>query len=180
MLTITVGATKSFDDETQMFVTQGGFELQLEHSLVSLSKWEEIHETPFLGPKPKTPEQLVSYINCMVLSENPPEDFLTQLSEENFKEIQAYIDRKMTATFFNEVQPQTRNSELITAELVYYWMTVFDIPFSCETWHLNKLFTLIRIATLKQKKPKPMSRSERAQRMRELNAQRKAEYNTKG
>jgi hypothetical protein len=180
MLTITVGATASFDDENQTFTSQGGFELQLEHSLVSLSKWESMHEIPFLGPKEKTPEQLLSYIECMVLTENPPGNFLEKLSKENVEAVQAYIDRKMTATWFSEIRPQSRNSETITAELIYYWLTVFHIPFECETWHLNRLFTLIRICSLKQDKPKKMSRAEVARRNRELNAQRKAQLGTKG
>jgi hypothetical protein len=180
MLTITVGATDIFDEESGSFGTQGGFELQLEHSLVSLSKWESIHETPFLGSEAKTPEQLLSYVSCMVVSENPPGNFLEKLSEQNINDVQAYIDRKMTATWFSEVRPQARNQETITAELVYYWMTVFHIPFECETWHLNRLFTLIRICSLKQDKPKKMSRAEVARRNRELNAQRKAKMGTKG
>ena len=180
MLTITVGATSVFDDETQTFGTRGGFELQLEHSLVSLSKWESIHEIPFLGPKQKTPRELLSYVECMVVGEDPPENFLEQLSEENLQAINAYIDRKMTATWFSEIQPQARNKETITSELIYYWMTVFHIPFECETWHLNRLFTLIRIAGLKQEKPKKMSRSEIARRNRELNEQRKKQLGTKG
>jgi hypothetical protein len=180
MLTITVGATDIFDEEKGSFGVQGGYELQLEHSLVSLSKWESIHETPFLEQKAKTSEQLASYIECMVVSENPPGNFLQQLSKENVEEINAYIDRKMTATWFSDVEPQTRNQEIITAELIYYWMTVYHIPFECENWHLNRLFTLIRIASLKQEKPKKMSRAEIARRNRELNERRKAELGTKG
>lgn len=180
MLTLTVGATDVYDEEASEFRSQGGFELQLEHSLVSLSKWEGIHEIPFLGPKAKTPEQLASYIECMLLTENPPGNFLQQLSKENVEEVNAYIDRKMTATTFHELQPQARNQEIITAELIYYWLTVYHIPFACETWHLNRLFTLIRIASLKQGKPKKMSRAEIARRNRELNEQRKAQFKTKG
>jgi hypothetical protein len=108
------------------------------------------------------------------LSENPPGSFLEELSKDNLEEINAYIERKMTATWFSEVQPQTRNSEAITAELIYYWMTVFQIPFECQYWHLNRLFTLIRICNIKQEKPKPMSRAEQARRQRELNELRKA------
>jgi hypothetical protein len=180
MLTLTVGATDVFDDEEGSFKTHGGVELQLEHSLVSLSKWESIHEIPFLGPKAKTPEQLASYFECMVLTPNPPGDFLQRLSKDNVDEVQTYIDRKMTATWFSELEPKTRNQETITAELVYYWMTVYKIPFTCETWHLNRLFTLIRIASLKQQKPKKMSRGEIARRNRELNEQRKAQMKTSG
>lgn len=180
MLTITVGAANVFDEETSTFLSQGGFELQLEHSLVSLSKWESKHEKPFLDDKPKTPEEVLSYINSMLLTENPPEDFLEQLSKENLEEIDAYINRKMSATWFSEIKPQTRNQETVTSELIYYWMTVFHIPFTCETWHLNRLFTLIRIANIKQEKPKKMSRAEVARRNRELNAKRKADLGTKG
>lgn len=180
MLTITVGATEFFNEEAGAFEFHGGTELQLEHSLVSLSKWEAIHEVPFLGEQRKTPEQVASYIECMLLTENPPGNFLQQLSEENVKAVNAYIDRKMTATWFSEIQPQTRNQEIITAELIYYWMTVFHIPFECENWHLNRLFTLIRICSLKQEKPKKMSRAEIARRNRELNEQRKKQLGTNG
>lgn len=180
MLTITVGAEEVYDEESGSFRTKGGFELQLEHSLVSLSKWESIHETPFLAPQAKAPEQVLSYIECMLLTENPPGNFLQQLSEENIKAINAYIDKKMTATWFSEIEPQTRNQEIITSELIYYWLTVYNIPFECETWHLNRMFTLVRIASLKQQKPKRMSRAEVARRNRELNEQRKAQLGTKG
>lgn len=180
MLMIKVGATDVFDEETQTFGSEGGDELQLEHSLVSLSKWESIHEKPFLVTGDKTPEEVLSYIECMVVSPNPPGDFLDRLSEKNVEDINAYIDRKMTATWFSEVQPETRNREVITSELIYYWMTVFQIPFECENWHLNRLFTLIRICNIKQEKPKKMSRAELAQRQRELNAQRRAELGTTG
>jgi hypothetical protein len=180
MLTIAVGATSVFDDDTQEFGFDGGYKLQLEHSLVSLSKWEAIHEKPFLATEDRTPEEVLSYIECMVVSENPPGSFLEELSKENLEEINAYIERKMTATWFSEVQPQTRNSEAITAELIYYWMTVFQIPFECQYWHLNRLFTLIRICNIKQEKPKPMSRAEQARRQRELNELRKKQWNTTG
>jgi hypothetical protein len=94
------------------------------------------------GSNQKTTEQLTSYIECMLLTPNPPEDFVERLSKENFEQVQAYIDRKMTATWFSEIEPQTKNKEVITSELIYYWLTVYHIPFECETWHLNRLFTL--------------------------------------
>lgn len=180
MLAIMVGAIDVFNEETQQFGSEGGFELQLEHSLVSVSKWESIHEKPFLVPDDKTPEEILSYIECMVVSTNPPGDFLDQLSKEDLERINAYIDRKMTATWFAEIQPETRNREIITSELIYYWMTAFQIPFECERWHLNRLFTLIRICNIKQEKPKKMSRAELAQRQRQLNEQRKRELGTTG
>jgi hypothetical protein len=180
VLTITVGDTESFDDEKQEFVQIGGFELQLEHSLVSLSKWESEFEKPFLGKETKTPEELLGYVRCMVLTENPPEDFLDKLSKENLETINAYMERKMTATWFTEQPGAPKTTEVITAELLYYWMTAFNIPFECQYWHLNRLFTLIRIANIKQSKPKKMSRSDIAARNRELNRQRREQLGTKG
>lgn len=180
MLTITVGAESTYDEETGTFGTQGGFELQLEHSLVSLSKWEAIHEKPFLGGAERTSDEVLSYIECMVLSPNPPGDFLHRLSKENFEEINAYTEKKMTATWFSEVQPRTRSQETPTAELIYYWMSVYRLPVEFEHWHLNRLFTLLRIASIKQEEPKKMSRAEIARRNRELNERRKAELGTKG
>src|SRR3954466_13997977 len=100
MLTIIVGSTSSFDDKTQQFVETGGVELQLEHSLVSLSKWESIHEKPFLGANDKTTEEVISYVRCMQLEPNSPGEIFQQLSQENLQEINHYIDRKMTATWF--------------------------------------------------------------------------------
>jgi hypothetical protein len=180
MLTITVGATDIYDESTNTFGAQGGFKLNLEHSLVSLSKWEAEFEKPFLGKGAKTQEEILAYIGCMILPPFPPGDFLLKLSKANFDDINAYIDRKMTGTTFSDRPGAPRTSQIITSELIYYWMTAFNIPFSCEEWNLNRLFTLIRICDVKQSKPKRMSRTEIAQRNRELNARRKAELGTKG
>jgi hypothetical protein len=180
VLTITVGAEEIFDEGAGSFGTRGGVELQLEHSLVSLSKWESDHEKPFLGTSEKTQEEILDYVRCMVVSPNPPGDFLQKLSKDNLEAINAYIERKMTATWFVEQPGAPKSREVITSELIYYWMTVFNIPFECETWHLNRLFTLIRIANIKQSKPKKMTAAEVATRNRELNAQRKAQWGTRG
>lgn len=180
MLTIRVGGTPVYDESEGRFREQDGVLLDLEHSLVSVSKWEQEFEAPFLSSTAKTSEEALAYIRCMVLTENPPGDFLEKLSKENMEEIDTYINRKMTATWFSEQPGTPKSNEIITAELVYYWLTVFNIPFECETWHLNRLFTLIRIANIKQSKPKKMSRAEIAARNRELNARRKAELGTKG
>jgi hypothetical protein len=181
VLAIKVGATDVYDESSETFRTDGGFELQLEHSLVSLSKWESDHEKPFLGETEKTAEEALDYIRCMVLTPNPPGDFLDKLSKENLDEINAYINKKMTATWFSDATPQTRrNTETVTAELIYYWMSIFHIEWEAQYWHLNRLFTLIRICNVKQDKPKKMTRAEAANRQRELNARRKAELGTKG
>lgn len=180
MLIIKVAGVDSFDENTQEFITQGGTVLELEHSLASLSKWESIHEKPFLGKEEKTPEEIISYVKCMSLTVDFPEELFYRLSTENIESITRYIDAKMTATWFRDQPGAPRVQEVITSELIYYWMTLFSIPFECDRWHLNRLFTLIRVCNVKQAKPKKMSRAEIAQRNRELNAQRKAQLGTTG
>jgi len=168
-----------FNDERQEFVTKGDVVLELEHSLASLSKWESIYEKPFLGVDNKTPEEILGYVKAMTLTSVSKEVF-HKLSPENIQSINDYIEAKMTATWFNEMPGTPKSRDVITAELIYYWMTVFQIPFECEKWHLNRLFTLIRICNIKQAKPKKISRSEQAVRNRELNAQRKAQLGSTG
>ena len=180
MLTIIVPGVEMFDEQSQEFTTKGDVVLKLEHSLVSLSKWESKHEKPFLGKGEKTTEEVLEYIKLMTLTPNPPEDVWEKLSGDNVKEINDYIEAKMTATWFSDPPGAPQSRDVITAELIYYWMIVFEIPFECENWHLNKLFTLIRVCNIKQAKPKKMSRSEMAARNRELNAQRRAQLGTKG
>lgn len=180
MLVITVPGIEMFDEELQEFTTHGDVVLELEHSLVSLSKWEEKYEKPFLSAQEKTAEEIFVYVQCMCLTPDVPPEVFFKLSEGNTKDINAYIDSKRSATWFSEAPGAPSSREVITSELIYYWMTVFQIPFTCETWHLNRLFTLIRICNIKQAKPKKMSRSEIAARNRELNEQRKRQLGTKG
>lgn len=180
MLKIIVPGTEMFDETTEEFITVDDVTLELEHSLVSLSKWESIHEVPFLGKEKKSTEQIIEYIKCMTLTENVLEKVFLNLSEQNFKDINNYIDAKMTATWFSEAPGAPKSRDVITSELIYYWMVVFQIPFECENWHINRLFTLIRVCNIKQAKPIKMSRSELAARNRELNEQRKAQLGTKG
>lgn len=180
MLVITVGGNEVFDEETQSFSIDGGYRLELEHSLVSLSKWESEFEKPFLGEEEKTSEEALAYVKAMALHEVPEEIFL-RLTEENFDAIQNYITAQMTATWFSDQpKPPRVREEVITSELIYYWMIGFQIPFEAETWHLNRLFTLIRICNVKAAKPEKMSRAEVMARNRELNAQRKKQLGTKG
>ena len=180
MLTIVVPGVEMFDDQSQEFVTQGDVTLELEHSLVSLSKWESKHEKPFLGKQEKTTEETLDYVRCMIVTPNVSEEVISKLSEENLMAVNGYIDSKMTATWFNEPPGAPKSRDVITAELIYYWMVVFQIPFQCEHWHLNRLFTLIRVCNIKQAKPKKMTRAELAARNRELNAQRREQLGSKG
>lgn len=179
MLKILVPLSESFDEENNLFIVDG-FELELEHSLAALSKWESKFEKPFLGPGEKTTEEVIGYIEAMTLTPNVPPEVFQRLSQDNIDAINAYIDSKQTATWFSDTTPRAKNREIITSEVVYYWMSSFRIPWEAQYWHLNRLFTLIRIFDAKQSKPKKMSRSEIAARNRELNAQRKKQLGTKG
>jgi hypothetical protein len=180
VLTIVVPGDEFFNEEKQEFTTRGDVTLDLEHSLVSLSKWESIFEKPFLAPGEKTTEEVLGYIKAMTLTPNIPPEIFSRLSKDNLEQINKYIEAKMTATWFRDSRNVPRNREIITSELIYYWLIMFNIPFEVENWHLNRLFTLIRICNVKNQKPKKMSPGEIAKRNRELNAQRRSQLGTAG
>jgi len=179
MLKITVPGDENFNDETQEFESTGDFELELEHSLISLSKWESKHKKPFLEKTSKTPEEILDYIKAMIVTPLYPDDIFIHLSQENINQINDYIESAESATTFG-MMPEQGKGETITSELIYYWMVAFTIPFEVETWHLNRLFALIRICSIKNSKPKKMSRHELAMRNRELNAKRREQLGTSG
>ena len=180
MLTLVVEGDEYYNEETQEFETHGDFVLELEHSLVSLSKWESKHNKPFLNDRAKTSEEIMSYIECMILTPVYPPDITSRFSNSNLEAINNYIESKQTATSFGEMPQRKGRGEVITSELIYYWMVAFTIPFECEHWHLNRLFALIRICNIKNAPAKKMSRSEIARRNRDLNESRKAQLGTSG
>lgn len=179
MFTIVLPEDELFDEERNEFIRLESVELKLEHSLVSLSKWESIHEKPFLDKSDKTDAEIHSYIWCMIIAPEVPENIVDRFAPGDFSEIDSYINAKMTATWFSE-KPSAPSREVITSELIYYWMVAFNIPFVCETWHLNRLLTLIRVCNVKNQPAKKMNKADLARRNRELNARRKAQFNTSG
>lgn len=180
MLRIFIEQSENFNNDTQEFELLDSLVIDLEHSLLSVSKWESKHQKPFLSPGKKTSEEIFDYLKAMVITPDVDLDALYRLSQTDIDRTQEYIDSSQSATTFGAMPERRGPGEVITSELIYYWMVAFQIPFECETWHLNRLFSLIRICNIKNSKPKKMSRQELAQRNFELNAKRKAELGTKG
>lgn len=180
MLNITVPSTEMYDPVKQEFVTFKEQNLSLEHSLVSLSKWEARWHMPFLSKKEKTREQVLDYVKCMTVNQNVNPLTYSCLSNENITTINGYIEDSMTATTFRESKGHGGSGEEITSELIYYWMIALNIPFECQKWHLNRLLTLIKICNIKNQKPTKMSRSELLARNASLNAQRRAALGSRG
>lgn len=180
MLKLVVDATEYFDEETNTFSNQGGFELELEHSLVSLSKWESITNKPFLSKEGRTNEEILLYVECMILDPIFPPGVTSRLSQKEIDAVRDYIASSQSATTFGEMPEVKGPIETITSELIYYWMVAFNIPFEAELWHLNRLFSLIRICNKKNAPPKKMTRAELHARNQRLNEERKKRFNTRG
>ena len=181
MLTITVPISpEGWDEAKQEFVDPKTQVLQLEHSLVSLSKWESKWHKSFYSKKELSDEETLDYIKCMTLSEGINPDVYNHLTRENVKEVMSYISDPMTATTFRKEDKRFSSNERITSELIYYWMIALNIPFECEKWPINRLLTLIRVCNIKNTPPKKMSRREIISRNAALNAARKKRLNTKG
>ena len=171
---------EGWDEVKEEFVPAEVKTLSLEHSLVSLSKWESKWNKPFLGKDEKTIEETLDYIKCMTLTKNVDPSVYEHLTSENVRQINEYIGAKMTATTFSQEPGGKKNSEIITSELIYYWMIALQIPFECQKWHLNRLLTLIRVCNIKNQPPKKMSRREIMSRNAALNAARRKQLNTNG
>jgi hypothetical protein len=169
-----------FDEVRQEFVKAKGEILQLEHSLVSISKWESAWCKPFLGKDGKTEEETEDYIRCMTISQNVPPEVYRDIPAGVLDQITDYINAPMTATWFNERKDAKKNREIVTAEIVYYWMIALNIPMECQKWHLNRLLTLIRVCSLKNAPPKKMGRKEMLAYRKALNESRRSQINTKG
>lgn len=186
MLVITIPASKPvelWDELKQEFVLMPGTKaqtLQLEHSLVSLSKWESKWCRSFLSKPPATLEETIDYIKCMTLTKNVDPEVYHHITDENVEQIKGYINAPMTATTFSNERNGSRNNEIVTSELIYYWMISLQIPFECQKWHINRLLTLIRVCNVKNQPPKKRSRREIMSRNAALNAARRQQLNTNG
>lgn len=187
MLRIQIESTELFDEARSEFISVPGAVLVLEHSLLSLSKWESKFQKPFLGTDDKTSEELLGYVEAMCAEPLEDPASLQGLTARDYEAIRAYLESTQSATTFGEMPDRPGGpKERITSELIYYWMVAFNIPWEAERWHLNRLFALIRICNIKnqqasgKKRHSKVSPAEAARQRAALNAQRRAELGTTG
>ena len=181
MLTITIPAVEDWDPVKEEFVPRIKEQtLQLEHSLISLSKWESKWCKAFLTKKKKTYEELLDYIKCMTLTPNVNPEVYNYLTVKNIDDIYEYIEAPMTATYISEEKTSPTSKETGTSELIYYWMISLNIPFECQKWHINRLLTLIRVCNRKNSPPRKRSAKEIMSRNAALNAARRKRTGSKG
>lgn len=179
-LKIHVPEQEFYDSENNEFITVKETELVLEHSLISISNWESKWHKPYLSKEEKTNAELIDYIRCMTLNPKVDPMIYKCLSRSIISQIVDYIKNPMTATTFAS-KDKKPSREIITNELIYYWMTELGIPFDpCQKWHLNRLFTLIEVCAIKKQPPKKMSKKDLMRRNSALNAQRRAKHHTRG
>ena len=179
MLQIEIPSVELYDDISEEFFSIKGTSLRLEHSLVSISKWEAKWKKPFLNERElKTTEQSIDYVRCMTLNQNVNPKVYYGLTKGNMDEINNYINSDMTATWFNE--SKTTSREIVTSELIYYWMVAYNIPWEAQKWHLSRLLTLIRICNIKNAPPKKMSKSAILRQNKQLNQARRKALHSRG
>ena len=169
-------------DGEVLFAKNDGATLHLEHSLISISKWEEKYKKPFLSKsEPKTREESIYYVKCMTLNKGFSDEIYNSLTNSEIDKINEYIDDPHSATWFSEEENNRRyGRDVVTSELIYYWMIALQIPVSFEKWHLNRLITLIKICEIKQRDPKKMKKSDILARNRKLNNARRKRSGSKG
>lgn len=182
MLRLTIPGGEMWDEDVNEFVYGKEKTLQLEHSLLSLAKWEAKWHKAFISEKEKTQEETIDYIRCMTITPNVDDEVYRRLTPDNIEAVNNYIAEPMTASVVSEFPGSARGGsrDTVTAELIYYWMIAFNIPFECQKWHLNRLLSLIKVCNAKSTSPKKMSRREIAARNAALNDARRKRLKTKG
>ena len=181
MLTIVIPSNEKWNEITEEFIYSKGQTIQLEHSLVSISKWEAKWKKPFLSSKDKTNDETLDYIRCMTITQNVSPEIYSHLTKENLKDIEDYIESSMTATIFSRDNNSNKGStEIITSEIIYYWMITLNIPFECQKWHIKRLLTLIKVCDIKNQTPQKQSTRDIMIENTRINEERKRRLNTKG
>lgn len=180
MLQLQFPDTEFYDEQNEKFITIKGQTIQLEHSLVSISKWEARWKKPFLVREGHTREETIDYIRCMTITQNVNPLLYQLLTSDQITKVNQYIDDPMTATTISKQEGKGASSKIITSEEIYYAMVAYQIPFECQRWHFNRLMMLIRVCDEKNKPKKKMRKGEIAKRNRSLNAARRARLGTRG
>lgn len=181
MLRLLVPEKEFFDERTEEFFYSKEQILTLEHSLVSLSKWESRWEKPFFKKDELSIEETIDYIRCMTITQNVDPLVYYAIDDDILTKVSEYIERPMTATTFSDIKKSgKRNGQIVTAELIYYWMIIYNVPFECQKWHLNKLMTLLQVCSVESGPKKKMSRREITEQYAALNEARCRKLNTKG
>jgi hypothetical protein len=179
MLTITIPSRQLFNEEDNTFIETKAYDIRLEHSLVSISKWESKWQKPFLAKGEKTRAEIIDYVRCMTITQNVDPNAYYGLTQENVDAITKYIESPATATTIRQ-EDTKKSNEIVTSEIIYFWMITFNIPLECQTWHLNRLLTLINVCSIRNQPAKKVNRREQLKRQKALNDARKAKYNTPG
>lgn len=179
MLKITIPKTEIYDELTCTFINVHEQVLQLEHSLVSISKWESKWHKPFLRKEPMTEEETLDYIKCMTMTQNVDPMVYYAINASVMDEVNSYIANPMTATTFKK-DDKRHSNEVVTSERIYYWMIALEIPFECQKWHLNRLLTLIKVCNIENAPKKNMKLKDIYKQNSELNAARKRASGSRG
>lgn len=181
MLKLYLPKREMFNEETNEFVYDGkDITLTLEHSLVSVSRWESKWKEPFLSSKGMSLAQSLDYIKCMTITQNVDPDVYRRITDVEMQQVNEYMNDPMTATTFSKEPPGKANKEIITSEIIYYWMFKLGIPLECQKWHFNRLMTLIKVCSIKEAPPKKMSKNEIFNQNRMLNQARRKALHSKG
>lgn len=180
MLQLEIPEREFFDEDTSTFIVYKKESIQLEHSLVSVSKWEAKWCKPFLTQTSKTVEESTDYIRCMTITQNVKPEVYENLPQDIYTQVENYINLPMTATWFNDPPNGPKNKEIITAEIIYYWMITLNIPLECQKWHLNRLLTLIRVCNVKSQPPKKQNKKDMLAKRNALNQARRNQHKTRG
>lgn len=154
-------------------------EVEFEHSLLALSKWESKHQTPFLSSAPKEQLQLFEYFECMIVTPGVDPNIVYAIAPEDLVLLEQYLEYKPTASSVPRTQVRN-NNEITTSELIYYWMVALKIPFVAESWNIHRLLMLVEIANFKQQPAKKQSTAEAVSKWKEQNAKNKARFGTDG
>lgn len=178
MLEIVVKGGEMFNERTFEFYQTKDFTIKLEHSLVSIAKWEAKYHKPFFSKEKMEPSEYMDYIKCMTITQNVPEEVYQRLSNKNIKDILNYQQDSMTA--MKQTSKSKGGYAVITAETIYYWMISLNIPHEYEKWHINRLLALVEYVSLKNAPPEKMSQREMMEMYRTENEKRRAKYKSKG